>query len=337
VPFPVSRGFAATAGAALLLLTGCSSDSDSNDLATIEPAVAEQSPAPRVAPAGDVAPLPSPVTGVTFDAESGLLATLLTDSTVLLIDPRDAQAAPKTVALAARANEIGPGKPGEVLVAGDRTVSRIDLKTAARTDLAVDGDALSAAQLADGRVAAGLADGRTEVFDGNGSTETIDGLASVDGLATVHDSLAAVDRRQTSLTLYDVDAGDIDLALRAGEGATNLVADHFGRILVTDTTGGELLVYTSDPLLLRQRYPVGSSPYAIAYDDKAELVWVTLTSTNEVVGYDLSSGIPVEVKRFPTVRQPNSLAVDSAGGRLFVGSATGDGVQTIGLQGFGGR
>ncbi len=82
---------------------------------------------------------------------------------------------------------------------------------------------------------------------------------------------------------------------------------------------------------MHQRYPpVGESPYAVAYDEAADRVWVTLTATNEVVGFDLSSGIPpVETGRFKTVRQPNSLAVDSSNGNLIVGSATGDGLQVI--------
>jgi hypothetical protein len=111
-----------------------------------------------------------------------------------------------------------------------------------------------------------------------------------------------------------------------------MIGDHFGRRLVTDTDGAELLVYTADPLVLHQRFPVGSSPYALAYDQRSETVWVTLTGSNEVVGYELSTGIPVEVGRYPTVRQPNSATVDARTGDLFVGSATGDGLQRIGAD-----
>ncbi|WP_329052931.1 hypothetical protein OG738_09520 [Amycolatopsis sp. NBC_01488] len=44
-----------------------------------------------------------------------------------------------------------------------------------------------------------------------------------------------------------------------------------------------------------------------------------------MVGIDLSSGTPAEVTRLPTVRQPNTVGVDSATGRLFV-TGTADGV-----------
>jgi sugar lactone lactonase YvrE len=58
-------------------------------------------------------------------------------------------------------------------------------------------------------------------------------------------------------------------------------------------------------------------------------VWVSLTASNTVVGYDLSTGIPVEKVRYPTVQQPNALAFDDATGTLYVVSASGAGVQVI--------
>ncbi len=50
-----------------------------------------------------------------------------------------------------------------------------------------------------------------------------------------------------------------------------------------------------------------------------------------VVGYDLTTGIPVEKKvRYPTVQQPNSLAFDDKSDTLYVVSAAGaGGVQVI--------
>jgi sugar lactone lactonase YvrE len=72
---------------------------------------------------------------------------------------------------------------------------------------------------------------------------------------------------------------------------------------------------------------VTGSPYGIT--GSSALVWVSQTATNEVVGYDLATGIPVEKVRYPTVRQPNSLAFDDASGTLYVVSGSGDGVQVI--------
>ncbi|MDQ3887045.1 MAG: hypothetical protein M3308_08595, partial [Actinomycetota bacterium] len=114
-----------------------------------------------------------------------------------------------------------------------------------------------------------------------------------------------------------------------GDGATNAVGDRFGRTLVLDTREGELLVVEGDPLLLRQRYPVPGSPYGLAYDPQRDLAWITLTARNEVVGLEVAGGQPVEQYRFPTVQQPNVVAVDPWSGQVFVGSATGAGLQVI--------
>jgi hypothetical protein len=104
-------------------------------------------------------------------------------------------------------------------------------------------------------------------------------------------------------------------------------ADPAGRVLVADTRGGQLLVFGADPLIERQAYPVDESPYGIA--GSTTLVWVSQTATNTVIGYDLATGIPMEKVRYPTVRQPNSLALDQDSGTLYVVSGSGDGVQMI--------
>ena len=79
---------------------------------------------------------------------------------------------------------------------------------------------------------------------------------------------------------------------------------------------------------MRQRYPVPAAPYGLAGSDK--LAWVSQTATNNVIGYDLSTGIPVEKVRYRTVQQPNSLAYDDKTDTLYVVSGSGAGVQVIG-------
>ncbi len=58
-----------------------------------------------------------------------------------------------------------------------------------------------------------------------------------------------------------------------------------GRVLVADTRGDELLVFGTDPLIMRQRYPVPAAPYGLA--GSAQLAWVSQTAANTVIGYDL--------------------------------------------------
>jgi hypothetical protein len=87
-------------------------------------------------------------------------------------------------------------------------------------------------------------------------------------------------------------------------------------------------VYGVDPLILRQAYPVRQAPYGLA--GSRELAWISQTASNVVIGYDLSTGIPVEKVRYPTVQQPNTLAFDEASDTLYVVSGSGAGIQVIG-------
>ena len=58
---------------------------------------------------------------------------------------------------------------------------------------------------------------------------------------------------------------------------------------MTDTRGGQLLVFSVDPVE-REAYPVPESPGRVA--GSPGLVWVSQTAANTVVGYDLATGIP---------------------------------------------
>ncbi|MGC0364199.1 DNA-binding beta-propeller fold protein YncE [Rhodococcus sp. 27YEA15] len=330
------RTTVAALGAVALLVTGCSSGEDGDKLITIDPATAAQSPETTRAPDGTVHPLTGRVDSITFDPITRTAVIVEENSRTLTLVPADAlssadpAAAGRQIPLDGDVRGVTITADGTALLAMDQQVVRLDTATGEQNPLSVDGRANSVVELPDGRLAVGTDAGKIEIIDpGSDQTHTISGLASVDELAVTDGHLSALDHRQTSLTAINLDSYGLGIALRAGEGATHLTTDRFGRVLITDTTGDELLVFTADPLLMHQRYPVGLSPYAIAYDETADRVWVTLTATNEVVGFDLSSGIPVETGRFRTVRQPNSLAVDSESGNLIVGSGTGDGLQII--------
>ncbi|WP_407441167.1 hypothetical protein [Rhodococcus sp. (in: high G+C Gram-positive bacteria)] len=331
---PGIRGTALVWGVAVAVLAGCSSENSSDTLQTIEPA--PPASAPSVAPeaAGNVRPFDYRVDALVVQPDTGTLVALADDGTrLLLLD--DGAAEPRVVNLPAEAATVVAGRDGTVLAPASGVVAQVDTTDGAVTEVPVDADALSAAVLSDGRWAVGTADGRVLVVapDTGEVAETISGLASTDLIAVSGDSVAALDRRQTSLTSIDIEDAHLGAALRAGRGATQLATDPYGRVLVTDTTGEELLVYTIDSLILRQRYPVGPAPYAVTYDEQRDLVWVTLTGSNEVVGYDLSTGTAEERHRFATVRQPNSVAVDPADGTLVIASATGDGLQRIPIEG----
>ncbi|WP_378729783.1 YncE family protein [Nocardia brasiliensis] len=332
---------AALAGA--ILLTGCSSSSDGADLPTRDPATAAAAPAETVRPAGEVMGLANPLGPLLVEAGTGQIAALgassETSTALFLIDQaaltRTGQGGVpdpgfRTLSLPAHGASLAQGTPGELLIPAPERIVRVDVATGTVTELPVDGDARSVRRRDDGTLLVGTADGKVRTLSPEGKVvRTVSGLASADALAVTDDHVAVLDRRQTSVTEIELGEDNLGLALRAGDGATNMISDKFGRIIVTDTAGGELLVYSAGPLVLRQRFPVNSSPYALAYDQRSDTVWVTCTQSNEVVGFDLSTGIPVEVGRFPTVRQPNSVTIDQRTGDMFVGSAADSGLQRI--------
>ncbi|MBH0122657.1 hypothetical protein ACWDUD_04510 [Rhodococcus sp. NPDC003382] len=332
---PAVRATAVVVGLAVALVAGCSSDTDAEKVPTREPATPMAAPETTTPPAGTVQQVGTGVEALAQAPGTDVLAALVDDGTRLLLTGSATDSEPRPVQLPRDAVTVLPGPDGQVLAPAAGAVLRVDVDSGEVAEVPVDGDATAVAVLPDGRWAVGTATGTTYVLDpASGAVEsTITGLVSVDVLVAAGDDVAALDRRQTSITELNLSDERLRMALRAGEGAAQMISDPYGRVVVTDTQDDELLVYTLDTLVLRQRYPSGPGLYGVAYDEARDLVWVTLTGSNEVVGYDLSTGIPREKQRFATVRQPDSVSVDSDDAVLVIGSATGDGLQRIPIGG----
>lgn len=322
-------------------ISGCSSGGDSensNDPRVIAPASAAQSPPVATAPAGTVHRFAGSAGAVLFDTSTKSVSILSNDGrTVTLFTHENLDAPRHTVTLPSPATAaVGDGR-GTLYLATKGGYFTLDLAAGRADKVNISGhediDFSAITRRPDGRIVMGGGDGT--VFSLDAQNQVIahaTGFAHVDSLAYQGNTVAALDRAQSSVTTL-TDAGDGTAhALRAGEGATTMLADDKGRLLVADTRGGALLVFgLTDSLILRQRYPVPGAPYGIAYS--AKLIWVSQTATNTVIGYDLSTGIPEERARFATVRQPNSLVSD--GSTLYVASGAGDGIQAIDIRSVG--
>ena len=331
------------------LLAGCSSKLTDPGPATIEPAGAATSPPPDRPPAGDVLALTGRPTAALFDPTTSSLAVFTPGAdpqapgTLTIIGPAGAA---RPVALPAGTTAIAGDGKGAVYATTRGGFVTVDLATGGLAATTIDGhdatEFTAVARRVDGRLLVGSAAGAVYVLaDQTGSGQTSSGqtgsdqtrvtaettiFSRVDAIVTEGETAVVLDRAQTSVTALN-QQGAVQQALRAGLGATTIAADPAGRVLVTDTRGGQLLVFSVDPLIQRQGYPIGESPYAIASSNT--LVWVSQTAINSVAGYDLGTGIPVEKVRYPTVRQPNSLAFDEVSGTLYVVSGSGDGIQVI--------
>lgn len=312
----------------VLSLAGCSSKSDEAP-PTVTPAGPAVSPPVTAAPAGTVRPLPIDARAAVVDAATSSLVVLGTDAVAVLAV---AGGEPRVSSLPGRPTALTGDGRGVVFLATRGGYLRVDVRTGAAITVRVDGhadtDFTAIARRSDGKLVLGSADGAVYTLGSDTAVEAeVKIFSRVDSLVTQGNTTVVLDRGQTSVTTIDPSGSQAQHALRAGQGATTLAADPLGRVLVTDTRGGELLVFGSDPLMMRQRYPVPDAPYGLV--GTRTLAWVSLTAANAVVGYDLATGIPVEKMRYPTVRQPDVLAFDDATDTLFVVSATGDGVQVI--------
>ena len=64
--------------------------------------------------------------------------------------------------------------------------------------------------------------------------------------------------------------------------------------------------------------PAPGAPYGIALDLARGRLWVTLTARNQLVEYAVGEGPTRRIATYPTVRQPNSVAVDPRSGVVYV-------------------
>jgi hypothetical protein len=332
---------AAVIVAATTVLAACGSGGPSRpDVATTVPQTPLAAPPlDAQAPSGTVVGAPAS-SSLVLDAAGRRLAVLDADRASVTVfsiaDPRRPDAV-RTISLPVAVDVLGADRDGQLVGAAADRLVLVDLGSGAVTDRPVPvSQPLSLARLSDGRVLVGSATGEVTVVDLSTAdapaVTRIGGLVRVDALA-VHprqgrdDQVLALDRAQSSVTTIDVPDASLGVALRAGDGATNLVADRFGRFLVTDTRSGDLAAFFGDPIVMRIRYPVPGGPYAVGYDDTRNLSWVATTGDNGLVGFDLASGIPVERQRLTTVRQADALVVDSDSGVVYLLSARGDGLQ----------
>jgi DNA-binding beta-propeller fold protein YncE len=313
------RRGAAAGAAAVALLAGCGSQDDPRRFPpAAEPA---RSPVPAEAPEGGVVPVGNKPEGVVADTRTGLVAVALTDPDELAL-VRDGRVV-KRVSLPGAPRHLRRDRgTGAVLVpaeSGDRLV-QVELPSGRSTATRV-GDGPHDADAAGGRLFAADEFGSTlsVVEDGRVIRQTKTPLQPGGIAAIPGGPLALVAVRERVLALFDTDGREIDRAA-AGVGPTHVEAGAGGRVYVADTQGDAILLFKTRPELeLVRRVALPGAPYGMTIDRERGRLWVTLTETNEAVWLP-ANGAPRPVDRYPTVRQPNSIAVHEPSGRVFVAS-----------------
>jgi len=301
--------------------------------------VPEPAKAPSLAqaPAGTVVAMPGSPEGLAVDDPDGILAVgLRRPDAVALVNVRTGRVrrmvrlpgAPRHLQLA--------GPAGPVLVPAEQIGQLIQL-------------ALPGGQVvADTRVGRQPHDAAAAgpvVFVGNEYSNTVSLVRGGQqiaaepaprqpgGVAAARDgsTVVVVGVRGRRIEAYAPDGRPLGTA-PVGVGPTHVRAAPNGLFYVADTEGDALIAFRVTPEGPRQAGSVRTAcctPYGLAIDGRRGVVYVTLTATNRLESFRISGNRLVPGRIWPTVRQPNDVAVDEATGQVFVAGTDDDQLQLI--------
>ena len=291
------------------------------------------SPALTRTPAGAVVHVAPEPQGIAYDPVTVLLAVAVrSPDRLLLLDPTTLRQR-TSVQLPGKARHVKLGRPGGPFLVPDETSNRlfqVSVPTGRTTSTEVLKHPHDAVLTEDGDVVVGneFTHSLSVVRDGR-QIRTLKDFQRPGGLATDGDVLAALDEEAFTLSTYALPSLRRTARVPAGEGPTHAAITTGHREVVVDTRAGRLRVFDLDPLKQEAGIAVGGTPYGIDTDLETGTVWVTLTARNEVVGVDLSAARPRVVASYPTVRQPDTVAVAPGGHTLWVTGTAGDEVERI--------
>jgi DNA-binding beta-propeller fold protein YncE len=312
---------------ALLALGACGGRGAAPAKRAAEPAGA---PTTLVAPAGRLVALgEGGPEGLVADPKTGLVAVALrAPGRLALVDGRSGRVT-GTVTLPGSARHVAlaaAGGPVLVPVEDRGMLVQVGLPTGKVLTRTIVGRGAHDAAAWAGRVfVSDEGAAAVSVIQDGQVVATLTGPQQPGGVAAGDGRVGVVDVRAGLLYVYDpTTLGPVD-QVPAGAGPTHVVADGHGGLVVADTRGGALLRYRLRPdVRLLERLALSGRPYGLAADPGRRAVWVTLTDTNRLVGVRVTRDGLRPFANLPTVRQPNSVALDVASGRVDVaGSADG--------------
>jgi DNA-binding beta-propeller fold protein YncE len=318
-----ARLLAVASSLVLLLEAACGTGSAGARVG--EPAVAPPASGP---PAGRVVQAGNRPEGIAIDPSTGAVAVALrSPDAIAVLDPDGRPL--RLVAVPAPARHLrfaGPSGPLLAPLERSGVVASIDVR---------DGTILDRVPLQRQPHDAVAVSGR--VFVSNEFSDTLAVLASghvlrelpapsqPGGVAATGNSVGVLGVRSHQLEVYDAGSLRALGTAPAGEGPTHIEGGGDDRLYVVDTLGGAVLAFTALPRpALVGRAAAPGRPYGVALDSARQRLWVTETATNRLAEYEVSGVAPRLLATVPTVRQPDSVAVDGRTGRVYV-TGTADG------------
>ena len=199
----------------------------------------------------------------------------------------------------------------------------------------LDGTPTVATVTTDGRVFVGFKDSNQLHYyspsgDQLGEAETIVVSRSLDDLVHVNNEhgeerLAVIDRDQTSITDIDLATNGPRGALRIGQGVglNSVGRGDQGIFIAADTVQDQFQVFTLNDVVRQvQAAPTGKSPWAVLWDGKRQIAWVSTTGDNKVTGYRIDSGTPIQAAAFDSIPNVRHI-LDSPDGNVLLFGADG--------------
>jgi DNA-binding beta-propeller fold protein YncE len=325
--------------AVLLVPVGCGPVENTPEQGAAEQDAAQKKPplAPEPAeappleeePAGKVVEVGPAPEGIAADPETGLVAVALRNPNELALVDGESGETLRRVELPESARHLdlaAPGGPVLVPAEGSDSLVQVGLPEGEITSETPVGDFPHGAAAAPGGrifVVNEMASTASIVEDGR-AIEKIETALKPGGVAVTDDGLVGViGVRGLTLEIFEADTLESLGRIDAGEGPTHVKAGPENRFYVTDTRGDAVLIYSARPNPKQlDRVSLPGSPYGIAIDPRRNQLWVTLTAEQRVVQFALEGRTLREIARYPTVRQPNTVAVEAASGRVFVTGKT---------------
>lgn len=315
----------------MLSIAGCGS----RPAAELPPAAEPpRAPTQTQAPAGDVFPVGNRPEGIVADARTGLVAVGLRRPARLALVDGDSGRVVDRVSLPGAPRHLQlAGDGGPVLVPDEDRDRLVQVSLGGRpprgrvvADTPVGRQPHDATPVAGGAVAVGaeLGNELQLVRDGRVVARRRialqpGGLATLDGGRIV----AVVAVKERVLELFDARTLRPLASAPAGVGPTHIACRPTLVCYVADTTGRAVLIFEWDgtELALKRRQYLSSEPYGLALDAERQRLWVTLPRENRLVELRAYRGSRTG-RRFPTVEQPQTVAVDAGDGTVWVTGAT---------------
>lgn len=296
-----------------------------------------------VPPLGRVVPVGDAPEGVVVGT-SGIAAVAVRNPDGVALIDAGTGAVRQTIRTAGAARHLslaGPDGPVLVPLESSNTLTGLSLADGRVTFTVTDvgRQPHDAAQTADGTIVVTNEHGGGVVFvrDGAVRGSLPAGPVQPGGVAAVGDRAAVADVQGNGVWVYDGATRRLLTHGPVGVKLTHAAAVGDDMAAFADTDGGAVVIERIGPQLSRvATVDAPGKPYGLAYDAPRHRLYVTLTASNRLRVVDLSDATkPRTLADVPTIRQPNSVAVDPRQGAVLVtGSAPGSdsGLQIIGPE-----